>query len=260
MHYFHVVSTAGHDRPVFTEDAMLSDIYAGFAAVVESGVELAAYAIMSAHLHALVGVSDPGVLPGAVKRIVGPAAYSLNRRREQRGAIFRPTFWRAAVLSDAYLWTLPLYIHSNPCPQAGDPARLDVGLRSSHALWLGTRRAAWDCRGEAHRQYGGRYEEVLAEYVAARAEGPVASLEQDCGTEILAVAHVTGVRPATLLSGKRGGREDRLLLAWEVGRRRGASRAGSVLGVTRATATRWARLVADDPAFEQRCRLLGPMR
>lgn len=238
---------------------MLCDVYAGFAAVVESGVEIAAYAIMSAHLHALVGVSDPLALPGAVKRIVGPAAYSLNRRRAQQGAIFRPTFWRAPVVGDAYLWTLPLYIHANPSPSAGDPARLDVGLRSSHALWLGTRRASWDCRGDAYRQYGGRYEEVLAEYVAARAQVAAERLEPDCAREILAVSHVTGVRPATLLSGRRGGREDRLLLAWEVGRRRGASRAGSVLGVTRATATRWARLVAEDPSFEQRCRLLGGM-
>lgn len=258
MHYFHVISTANHDRPVFEDPAAVSDLYRGFDAVTELGVEVAAYAVMSAHVHKLIGIADSGGLPAAVSRVIAPTAFSINRRAQQRGSIFRPTFWRAEVIGDAYMWVLPLYIHSNPAPECADLRRLNVGLRTSHELWTGTRAARWHTRGLPFAQYGGRYLDALEEYLDQRRElrRQTRGVPECFAPQVLAVSRATGVRPATLQDRTRGGKRDRMLLAWVLGSEVGVVAAANVLDVNRETAARWGRVVQDDASFEAARRSL----
>lgn len=248
MTYFHVIASAGHDRPVFDDGAVVQDVYSGLAAVVEVGVEVGAYAIMTAHAHVLLGLNDPGALGSAVQRILGPTAQNYNRRVQQRGSVFVRKFWRSNMTSEAYLWTLPLYMHSNLDPAATDPARLDVGLRSSHAAFVSGDLPKWLSRGVVYGQYGGEYAAAMGEYVANRAELRTVRAELGRTEEcvLVAVAKATGVQPATLLDTERGGKRDRMLLAWALDREIGAVDTGRVLGVTRQTVARWVDLAEAD--------------
>ena len=50
MTYFHVIASAGHDRPVFDDGAVVQDVYSGLAAVVEvldEGVDVEGYYVWS---------------------------------------------------------------------------------------------------------------------------------------------------------------------------------------------------------------------
>lgn len=250
MLLFHVITSSNQDRPVFADSAVQLDIFVRMQAISDSGVFIVAYCIMSSHLHLVLGVEDADRLGAAVQRLIGPVAYNINARLEQRGAIFR-TFWRSFVGSDAYLWALPLYIHANPSPNASDLGRLDVGLRSSHKAYLANRPPEWLRPGIALDQYAGDYAAAMQEFLDERASREACGVHLSGVEEriVLAVARVCGTRPITLLDPTRGGKRDRMFLAWALTLALGSVSAGRVLGRCRQTAATWAAGVAIDPGF-----------
>ncbi len=241
MDYVHAIATAAHDKPVFTDPAVVADVFRGFEAASEHGAEVAAYAFMSAHLHMLLGVSAPRGPGAAVQRILGPAAWCLNRRQQQRGAIFLHRFWRAEALDQGHRWILPLYIHANPAPRAPDVRRLSVGCRSSHDAWSTGSGPPWLRPGAALEQFDGHYREALEEYLARRASAPAPRVPLTAREECVlsAVAHVTGSRWDTLLQADRGGKRDRMLLVWALARDVGVAAAARVVRINPHTAARW---------------------
>lgn len=249
MNYFHAVVSANQDRPVFDDPVVFLDLVNRLEAVAAAGAGVAAYAVMSSHAHFLVDAA-PDALGATIQAIAGPVARGLNRRLEQRGGVFRPT-WRRAVTTDADLWSLPLYIHANVAPADADPSRLDVGLRSSHHAYL-VGGCAWLTPGLARDQYGSDYLGAMEDFLAARAARLRLCPDVDPAVEpvLLAVARVTGVRPATLLDVARGGRRDRMLLAWAITEVAGCTTGAAALQRTRQTVARWATLVATDPTFD----------
>lgn len=251
MLLFHVITSSNQDRPVLADPAVQLDLFERMQAVSESGVFIVAYAIMSSHLHLVLGVEDADNLSGGVQRLIGPVAYNLNARLEQRGAIFR-TFWRALVGSDAYLWTLPLYIHANPSPNASGLGRLDVGLRSSHKAYLTNQPPEWLRPGIALDQYAGDYAAALQQFLDERATREALGVHLSGAEEriVVAVARVCGTRPGTLLDSSRGGKRDRMFLAWALTLALGSVSGGRVLGRCRQTAAAWTAGVAIDPAFD----------
>lgn len=255
MNIFHVIAAANHDRPVFDDPEVVRDLFLGFEAVAEAGASLAAYCLMSAHGHLLIGVDEPRELAAVVSRLLAPTAWNLNRRYGQKGAIFNHSFWRRGVTSGSYLWTLPLYIHANPGPSCVDLHRLDVGSRSSQSAFMSGRFPTWLRPGVAFDQYAGGYASALADFLDDRASRPPHALGLTAPEEcvVFAVSRVCGVRPATLCDPRRGGKRDRMLLSWALSRELGSVAAGRVLAVPRQTVRRWARIVAMDLAF-------GPLR
>ncbi len=263
MHYFHAVATANQDRPVFQQPEVVSDLFRGFQAVTEKGVAVAAYAVQSAHLHVLIAVDDPAVIGEMMKRILGPMAQGLNRRMQQSGGVFQRGFWRAPVASDAYLWQLPLYIHANVNPRAQDAAGLSVGLRSSHAAYVSGDREAWLNPGLALEQYGGNYVDAMNELLEARAKRrstrPADALDTESPEEqvLLAVARATHTHPSTISAIERGGKRDRMLLAWALARELGTAKASRWLHVSWATADRWAKEAGANVDLQPARRALG---
>lgn len=259
MTLFHVCSTSGHDSPVFEDPGVIHDLFRGVRAVTEAGVRIVAYAIMSSHIHLLIEAQDAARLASAMNRILAPMAQNLNRRLQQRGGVFCHKFWRMPAESDAYRWVLPLYVHGNPSPHSSDLRRLDVGPRSSHAAWVDGYLPGWLMPGELRAQYGDDYLPALRAYLEQRSERATARVplgaRAECG--LVAVARVCGVRPATLQDPGRGGKRDRMLLAWTLAREISFIETGCVLGVDRETASRWARVVAKDSSFAEARTLLG---
>lgn len=258
MHVFHAISTANQDRPVFTEAGVFERALRGFEAVADAGVRLAAYAFMSAHLHLLLGVDEPAQLGWAMRRILSPTGWTLNRRLQQRGGVFDHSFWRAPVDRPSYLWTLPLYINANPSPVASDPQRLCVGLRSSHEALASGRMPDWLRPGFMLDQYDGDYTGAMSEFLRGRADRPAEHRELSGPEEcvVTSVARACGVRRSTLFDPARGGKRDRMLLGWALTQEVGALAASRVLAVDRHTAARWAQAVEDRPdLFPLRMRL-----
>lgn len=260
MIVFHCVISSNQDRPVFTDPEVVGDLYVRMQAVTDRGVQILGYALMSSHLHILLGVEDAGQIGRAVQCLIGPVARSLNARLQQHGGVFRRAFWRVPAGSDAYLWVLPLYIHANPAPNTVDVGRLDVGLRSSHRAYTRPEAPSWLRPGVGLGQYGGGYLGALQEFLedrAARLRNGHALLPDAEERVLLAISHACGTRPDTVLDARRGGRRDRLMLAHVLGQVVGMTAAGRVLGVNRETATRWARIASEHPDFEALRSQLG---
>ncbi len=258
MRYFHTITTAGHDRPVFEEPEAVVDLYRALQAVTDAGVEVVAYAVMTSHLHLLMGVVADSDLSGVMQRITGPLAQNMNRRTIQRGGIFQHAFWRKPATSDSYLYALPLYIHANLSPAATELRRLDVGLRSSHAAYRSGEHPAWLRPGAALVQYEQGYATAMTEYLLDREANRQAErvLEGPEECVVVAVARASGVRPGTLLNAARGGKRDRTLLAWALVGELGSVAAARVLGVVRHTAAKWAAMAeVDDTLAEARHKL-----
>ena len=243
---------------MFADPVVFLDVVNRLEAVAAAGTGVAAYVVMSSHAHFLLAV-EADALGATIQAIAGPVAHNLNRRLEQRGGVFRPT-WRRAVTTDADLWGLPLYIHANVAPADADPSRLDVGLRSSHRAYI-VDGSPWLTPGLARDQYAGDYLRAMEDFMAARAARLRLCPDLDPAVEpvLLAVARVTGVRPATLLDVSRGGRRDRMLLAWAITEVAGCSTSGAALQRTRQTAARWTTLVAADPSFADWRQALTPL-
>lgn len=256
MPVFHVCSTAAHDRPVFEDPEVVTDFFRALQAVSDAGVRIVAYALMSSHVHLLIEVEEEAELSRAMNRVLGRTAKNLNRRLQQRGGIFCHRFWRMPAESEAYRWILPLYVHANPAPHTTDLRRLNVGLRSSQAAWVSGDGPGWLSPGALKEQYADDYLSALQEYLEGRKEPDGRPLSAAAACTVAAVARVCGVRPATLRKAARGGRRDRMLLAWALGRECGVVQAARVLEINRATAARWVRCVEADPTFsESRARL-----
>lgn len=248
MPVFHAISTANQDRHVFTESGVFERALRGFEAVADAGVRLAAYAFMSAHLHLLLDVDEPAQLGWAMRRILAPTGWTLNRRLQQRGGVFDHSFWRAPVHQPSYLWTLPLYINANPAPNAKDQKCLCVGLRSSHEALSTGRLPDWLRPGLALHQYDGDYDGAMQDYLIGRPDPDVrATLSPREECIIAAVARASGTRPSTLCDRARGGKRDRMVLGWALVGEIGATSAGRVLGVDRGTVSRWALAVSNSP-------------
>ena len=258
MSYFHAVVSANQDRPVFVDPVVFLDLVNRLEAVAAGGTGVAAYAVMSSHAHFLLD-AEADALGATIQAIAGPVAHNLNRRLEQRGGVFRPT-WRRAVTTDADLWGLPLYIHANVAPADADPPRLDVGLRSSHRAYL-VDGCPWLTPGLARDQYAGDYLGAMEDFLAARAARIRSCPDLDPAVDpvLLAVVRVTGVRPATLLDVSRGGRRDRMLLAWAITEVAGCTTGAAALQRTRQTVARWATVVATDPTFGDWRSALTPL-
>lgn len=260
MNIFHAIATAGHDRPVFTDPAFLADLDRGLQAVADGGVDIMAYAMMSAHFHMLLKLSDPALLGPAMQRVLGPPAWSLNRRDQQRGGIFTRTFWRVPVETAGYLWTLPLYINANPAPNSDDLCRLSVGARSSHDAMMSGSFNTWLRPGEAFEQYAGDYAGAMQAFLDGRAS-PQDVRRALTGPEecvIGAVARACGVCPRTLCNPDRGGKRDRMLLAWALAPEIGLGETSGLLGVARSTARRWVVITQQDHTLAQLRRSLRP--
>lgn len=260
MDIFHAIATAGHDRPVFTDPAFMADLDRGLQAVADGGVDIMAYVMMSAHFHMLLKVTGPACLGPAMQRVLGPPAWSLNRRAQQRGGIFTRTFWRVPVENDGYLWTLPLYINANPAPNSDDLRRLSVGPRSSHDAMMSGSFNTWLRPGVAFEQYSGDYAGAMQAFLDGRPK-PTDVQRELTGPEecvIGAVARACGVSPRTLCSPDRGGKRDRMLLAWALAPEIGVSAASRLMGVNLSTARRWVAAAQQDHALAQLRRSLRP--
>ncbi len=254
---FHVIATSAHDRPVFEDPSVVVDIYRALQALHDVGVAVLAYCLMSAHAHLLLRVRDEGELAWALNRLLAPAAYNLNRRLQQRGGIFCHKTWRMPAESEPYLWVLPLYIHANPAPHTTDLRRLSVGLRSSHDACVSGDYPDWLSPGPILEQYAGAYLAAMQEFLDQRGGSTAAEPRPVVDLAVLAVARLCGVRPSTLLCASRGGKRDRMLLAWLLVNRSGAGAAGDRLNVHRVTAASWARHVAADPTLKTTLLRLG---
>ncbi len=259
MHYFHVIATGNQDRPVFDDRDVRGDVFRGFEAVSGAACAIAAYTFMSSHMHSLIGLADPDRLPVVMKRLLGPPAQNLNRRMQQRGGIFQRSFWRMPADSAAYLMTLAMYIHANPAPNSTDLRRLDVGLRSSQAAWMSGAAQDWLQPGEVFDLFEGSYPATLQQYLEDRAALVVMQPQLDGRVDcvVVAVSRVCGTRPATLLDAERGGKRDRIVLAWALVREVGVAAASRVLAVTQQTVRRWSSVAEQDPAFQPAIVLLG---
>ncbi len=260
MPHVHVIISANQDRPVFSEPEIIRDTFIAFERVASEGATISAYALMSAHAHLLLGAEDPAEVGSVMARILAPLARNINGRLKQHGGVFRHPYWRGVVRSASHLYILPLYIHANPSPHATTLARLDVGLRSSHAAWMSGDAPDFLRPRAALDQYAGDYPAAMQAFLDDRAAAPVAGALAE-GPEqytILAVARATGTRPATLLDSARGGKRDRMLLAWALGEEFGNAAAARILGVERHTIGRWARAVAVDDTFGPSRARLGP--
>jgi len=257
MTYFHAVVSANQDRPVFADPVVFLDVVNRLEAVAAAGTGVAAYVVMSSHAHFLLDV-EADALGSTIQAIAGPVARGVNRRLDQRGGVFRPT-WRRAVTTDADLWSLPLYIHANVAPAGTDASRLDVGLRSSHRAYLADD-FHWLTPGLARDQYAGDYPRAVEDFLVARAARlhQCPDLDPALDALVCAVARVTGARPTTLLDDARGGRRDRMLLAWAIAEAAGPSTGATALRRTRQTVARWAAAVAADPTFDEWRRALAP--
>ena len=196
-------------------------------------------------------IDDPSRLGWAMSRIWGPVAQRLNERWQQHGGVFRHAYRRIPVETDEHRWTMPLYIHANPAPYATDLRRLDVGLRSSHEAYMGGDCPAWLTPGDALGQFEGHYADVMEEFLADRRIRQRRGDRVDGPGEpvILAVARTMGTAPSTLCDSSRGGKLDRMVLAWALVIACGGPEAAAVLGVHRHTIVRWARGVNDDPSL-----------
>jgi putative transposase len=83
-----------------------------------------AYCLMPNHLHLCVKTADESMIPDVknpglflsktVSNVLSSYTQSFNRRKQQKGSLFRSRFGRIEVLDEGYFRNLICYIHHNP--------------------------------------------------------------------------------------------------------------------------------------------------
>jgi len=204
------------------------------------------YALMPNHFHLMLG-TPRGNLSQAMRHLGSEITRRINQRNRWDGSVFRGRFKNRLVHDgeDAYWMHLLAYLHLNPVPSL--VALPELWDWSSHRAYVGLAPAPdWLHTEELLEAFGSV--EALVRYIddvrlgrggapaewsndrmwqsSARPRPAVAaSGDVDAETAIAEVAQTTGVASDTLLSAKRGRRDNRArwVLAWWLGRRAGLS-------------------------------------
>ena len=125
--YYHIIFRGVNRLSIFLDDEdrrIMLEAMGRFAP--EAGVGIAAYCLMSNHVHLLLRVPEEGAAAMFVKKIASSYVFHFNHKYGRIGHLFQERFKSEAVDDERYLLTVFRYILRNPekagiCPTQDFP-------------------------------------------------------------------------------------------------------------------------------------------
>jgi len=129
----------------------------------ELELRIHAYCLMDNHAHLLVEETASGVVPLAMKKLLGTYASWFNRKYQRSGALIANRYGSYCVESESYLLALVRYIHQNPL-LSGMVRHVTEHRWSSYGDYVG-RRSSFVCTELVMGQFASDSETAISEFV-----------------------------------------------------------------------------------------------
>lgn len=138
--FYHVVFKGNGGQIIFWDDAdrrfFLSLLR---ERVVDRGINVIAWCLMSNHVHLLIETTDPSY-GNTLGVFMGIYAQHVNRKNDVRGHLLQDRFYSSPIESDEYLLDAVRYIHDNP--QLAGICQAHTYRWSSYREYVGRERIA----------------------------------------------------------------------------------------------------------------------
>jgi putative transposase len=111
----HVVQRGNHGQEVFRDETdFLRYIRCLETHAARYSVGILAYCLMGNHVHLLIVPADVGAPAQMMHDVAGSYCRYFNNKYAEKGHLWESRFYSSVVDSDAYRWTVGLYIEQNP--------------------------------------------------------------------------------------------------------------------------------------------------
>ncbi len=112
--YYHIMMRGNNKEKIFDKKEQkfyFTDLLK--TTVTESGLEIAAWCLMSNHVH-IIAQGELSMISASLKKLNTKYAMVYNKKNERAGHVFQDRFKSEVIKDDPYLLNVVRYVHNNP--------------------------------------------------------------------------------------------------------------------------------------------------